>query len=33
MEGLAVALIGMLGVAVHASGTVNETEGLNCDLK
>ena len=26
-------LIGTLRVAVHTSGTVNETEGLNCDLK
>ena len=26
-------LIGMLGVVVHTSGTVNETEGPNCDLK
>ena len=23
----------MLGVAVHESGTVDETEGLNCNLK
>ena len=26
-------LIGTLGVAVHTSGTVDETVGLNCDLK
>ena len=26
-------MIGTLGVAVHTSGTVDETVGLNCDLK
>ena len=26
-------VIGTLGVAVHTSGTVDETVGLNCDLK
>ena len=26
-------VIGTLGVAMHTSRTVDETEGLNCDLK
>ena len=26
-------MIGTLGVAVHASGTVDETVGVNCNLK
>ena len=26
-------VIGTLGVAVHTSGTIDETVGLNCDLK
>ena len=29
----AVSLIGTLRMAVHASGTVDKTVGLNCDLK